>query len=76
MQEAHSVGKDIRAILDSMEKVAKNLDDVSPVNVEKDRADDKTQEYMKASREKVKLKANNEDILKDVEDIDIERFIN
>lgn len=76
MQEAHSVGKDIRAILDSMEKVAKNLDDVSPVNIEKDRADDKTQEYMKASREKVKLKASDEDILKDVEDIDIERFVN
>ena len=77
LQEAHTVGKDIRALLDSMEKVAKNLDDVSPVNVEKDRADDKTQEYMKASREVVKLSTNKDsDVLDNINDIDIEGFVN
>jgi hypothetical protein len=77
LQEAHAVGKDIRALLDSMEKVAKNLDDVSPVNVEKDRADDKTQEYMKASREVVKLSTNKDsDVLDNINDIDIEGFVN
>lgn len=76
LQEAHAVGKDIRAILDSMEKVAKNLDDVSPVNVEKDRADDKTQEYMRASREKVKLATDNGEVLNNINDIDIEGFVN
>lgn len=76
LQESHAVGKDIRAILDSMEKVAKNLDDVSPVNVEKNRADDKTQDYLRASREKVRLNADTTEVLENIEDIDIERLVN
>lgn len=74
---AHSVGKDIMALVEKIGKVAKDLDDIAPINKEKDRADEVVNTLLEKSNKVVKLQVDESDITNNIENIVLDSdFIN